>query len=66
MLRRKIILRFKTVRALWSFCRYIRANDIHINFEDRLLTCECTELELQIAIEFYEGEEIALASKKPS
>ncbi|MGZ8543671.1 MAG: hypothetical protein ACXWV0_00180 [Flavisolibacter sp.] len=51
-------LRFSSLHLLWKFRQHIGVNQCYINANDRLLTCCCTEEQVQLAVNQYRALEI--------
>jgi hypothetical protein len=40
---------------LWNFAQGLKANSLEINTGNKTLTCDCSETEISLAIEKYDG-----------
>ena len=59
----KVTLKFKSANQLWAFKQTIRAHDVEINLTHCTLTCNCSEMEISLAIEKYEAKVLSPTSK---
>lgn len=48
----KITIAFRNVEQLWNFARRIKAIDMEINTQDKILTCDCSVEDLNLLEEY--------------
>jgi hypothetical protein len=51
-----VSIRFTSLTNLWAFRREIDINLFEMNLSKLMITCECSEEEIQLAIEKYNGK----------
>jgi hypothetical protein len=56
MQKAKVTIKFSSLTNLWSFRMVIEANIFEMNMSQISITCECTEEQVQLAIEKYNGQ----------
>lgn len=61
----KASLSFPTLQQLWGYMQAINAHFVHINMAKRIMRCDCSEAELQLAVSDYGAKIIYLACLAP-
>jgi hypothetical protein len=64
MQKTKVTIKFSSLTNLWAFRMVIDANIFEMNMSQISITCECTEEQVQLAIEKYNGKLIETNLKR--
>lgn len=55
----KVTLQFKSATQLWAFKQTIKAHNVEVNLKHCTLACDCSEMEVALAIENYNAKVVS-------